>query len=219
VYNQTCEDHISHLEQVLRVLQAKQWRVKSSKCSFSKRDISYLGYLISLAGVSTCTNKIDWPQPRNVKDLRSFLGLVDYYRKFVHHFGIISKPLTDLLKKHCVFHWSLDQGLAFQTLKQALVIAPVLALPDFSKPFCIETDALDLGVGAVLMKDKQPIAYVNKALGPKLRGLSTYEKEYLAILLAIEQWRPYLQTGEFHIAFDQKSLSHLNEQRLHTSWQ
>jgi hypothetical protein len=109
--------------------------------------------------------------------------------------------------------------LAFQTLKQALVTALVLALPDFSKPFCIETDASDLGVGAVLMQDNHLNAYMSKALGPKLRVMSTYENEYLTILLAIEQWRPYLHTGEFYIASHQKSLSHLNEQRLHTPWQ
>jgi hypothetical protein len=91
------------------------------------------------------------------------------------------------------------------------VTAPVLALPDFAKPFCIETGASDLGVGAVPMQDKHPIAYISKALGPKLRGMSTYEKEYLAILLAIEQWRPYMQVGKIYISSDQKSLTHLNE--------
>jgi hypothetical protein len=108
--------------------------------------------------------------------------------------------------------------VAFHTLKSALISAPVLALPDFSKPFLVETDASDIGVGAVLMKG-HPIAFVSKALGPRLRGLSTCEKEYIAVLLAIEQWRSYLQYGEFAIAIDQKSFSHLSEQRLHTVWQ
>jgi hypothetical protein len=96
--------------------------------------------------------------------------------------------------------------MAFQTLKQSLVTAPVLALPDFSKPFVLETDASDTGVGAVLMQDHHPIAFVSKALGPKMRGLSVYEKEYVAILLAIDQWRPYIQFGEFHIFTNQKSI-------------
>jgi hypothetical protein len=101
--------------------------------------------------------------------------------------------------------------LAFKTLQSALVTAPVLALPDFSKPFCLETDASGYGVGVVLMQDNHPIAFVSKALGPNMRGLSTYEKEYVAILLAIDQWRSYLQCGEFVVFTDQKSLVHLNE--------
>jgi len=101
-------------------------------------------------------------------------------------------------------------------LKHALSSAPVLALPDFNKPFYIETDASGHGVGAVLMQDSHPLAYISKALGPKPRGLSIYEKEYLAILLAVQQWRSYLQQGKFFIYTDHKSLSQLNEQRLHT---
>jgi hypothetical protein len=108
---------------------------------------------------------------------------------------------------------------AFQLLKQALVSAPVLSMPDFSVPFCIETDASNVGVGAVLLQKGHPLAFISKPLGPKTKGLSTYEKEYLAILIAVEQWRQYLQQAEFIIYTDQKSLVHLNEQRLNTPWQ
>jgi hypothetical protein len=101
--------------------------------------------------------------------------------------------------------------VAFNTLKTALVQAHVLSLLDFSKTFYIETDASDIGVGAVLIQEQHPIAFVSKALGPKMRGLSTYEKEYVAILLAVEHWRSYLQYSEFVIATDQRSLSYLNE--------
>jgi hypothetical protein len=153
----------------------------------------------------------DWPTPTSVKDLRSFLGLAGYYRKFIKHFGIIARPLNDLLKKNNMFVWTGDHDVAFQTLKQALVKAPALALPNFTKPFMIETDACNYGVGVVLMQEHHPIAYVSKALGPILRGLSTYEKEHVAILLAVEQWRFYIQFGEFCIATDQKGLSLLNE--------
>ena len=96
--------------------------------------------------------------------------------------------------------------------------ALVLALPDFSKPFQIQTDASDLGVGTVLLQDGHPLAFVSKALGPRTRGLSTYEKEYLTVLVVVEQWRAYLQHGEFIIYTDQRSLVHIIDQRLHTPW-
>jgi hypothetical protein len=115
--------------------------------------------------------------------------------------------------------WTSVHDQAFATLKQALISAPVLALPNFSKPFVVETDASDGGIGAVLMQDGHPLAFFSKALGPKSKGLSTYEKEYMAILLAVQQWRSYLQHGEFFIHTDHKSLTQLNEQRLHTVWQ
>ena len=100
-----------------------------------------------------------------------------------------------------------------------MVTTPVLALLDFQEGFVIETDASDIGIGAVLMQKDRPIAYLSKALGPKNQVLSTYEKESLAILMAIEHWRSYLQQGEFIIKTDQKSLTHLDDQRLTTPWQ
>jgi hypothetical protein len=151
--------------------------------------------------------------------LRGFLGISGYYRKFVRQYGIISQPLTQLLRKGVPFVWSSATQQAFEVLKQALVTAPVLALPNFTKRFEIETDASDTGVGAVLLQEGHPLAYVSRGLGPKSRGLSTYEKEYMAILLAMEQWRTYLQHVEFIIHTDHCSLAHLEDQRLHTTWQ
>ena len=100
-----------------------------------------------------------------------------------------------------------------------LITEPVLALPDFSLPFVIETDACDAGIGAILSQKGHPLAYVSRALGPKNKLLSVYEKEYLAILLAVQQWRSYLQLGQFIVKTDHKSLTHLTDQRLHTDWQ
>lgn len=108
---------------------------------------------------------------------------------------------------------------SFRALKTALTQTPVLAIPNFAKPFTIETDASGGGVGAVLQQDGHPVAFISRALGPKNLGLSTYEKECLAILFAIEQWRPYLQHGEFIIKTDHQSLTHLDDQRLSTTWQ
>jgi hypothetical protein len=129
------------------------------------------------------------------------------------------KPLTNLLCKGVLYIWTEETEQAFQLLKVSLISAPVMHLPDFSKVFTVETDASDAGIGAILLQDSHPIAFVSKALGPQTRGLSTYEKEYLAILLAIDQWRPYLQHAEFHILTDQRSLAHLSDQQLHTPWQ
>jgi hypothetical protein len=115
--------------------------------------------------------------------------------------------------------WTNEHQSVFSTLKEALCTAPVLAILDFSKPFAIETDACHNGVGVVLLQARHPLAYISKPLGIKTQGLSTYEKEYLAILVAVDKWRSYLQLAEFTIYIDQQALTHLNDQRLHTVWQ
>lgn len=182
IFSKTAEEHVQHLHLVLELLRQDKWQVKMSKCSFMQRQLRYLGHVISKDGVATDPNKItavqQWHVPQSVKDQRSFLGLADYYRRFVRHFGIIAKPLTELLKKGVPFHWTDLQSKSFEALKQALTSAPVLTLPDFTKPFCIETDASGIGVGAVLMQGAHPLAFLSKALGPRSQGLSTYEKEY-----------------------------------------
>jgi hypothetical protein len=116
------------------------------------------------------------------------------------------------------FIWTEQTEQAFCCLQQALITAPVLAIPDFSKPFVVETDASGGGVGAVLSQDGHPVSYPSHALGPKNRGLSAYEKEFLAILLAVDHWRSYLQFLEFTIQSNYRSLASLDEQRLHTPW-
>ena len=145
--------------------------------------------------------------------------MVGYYRRFVSQFGLISKPLTTLLKKGTLFIWTSETEASFQALKKALSSAPVLALPDFTKPFIIETDASAKGIGVVLQQLGHPIAYVSKALGPRAQGLSTYEKECLAILKAVDHWYYYLQSASFVVLIDQKSLTNLDDQRLSTPWQ
>ena len=151
--------------------------------------------------------------------MRGFLGLSGYYRKFIKNYGILSRPLIDLLKKDVLFHWTPQLQTRFDTLKQALISAPVLALPNFNKAFTVETDASSTGIGAVLSQDSHPVAYLSKALGPKAQALSTYEKECMALILAITKWKPYLQHKEFTIATDHKSLIHLGEQKLHEGMQ
>lgn len=223
VFSRTYAEHLDHLRAVFQLLTRDRWQVKFSKCLFAQQQLKYLGHIISAEGVATDPAKIEavlkWPPPSSVKELRSFLGLAGYYRRFVRHFGILAKPLTSLLKKGSIFVWTSLHQEAFDSLKTALTTAPVLSLPDFSQPFSIETDASGSGIGAVLMQHGHPLAYLSKALGPRSQGLSTYEKEYMAILMAVDQWRCYLQHAEFQILTDQRSLVQLPEQRLHTPWQ
>ncbi|KAJ3687784.1 hypothetical protein LUZ61_016948 [Rhynchospora tenuis] len=222
VYSKNMSEHQEHLGLTLELLIQHQLYAKRSKCEFGLSSIEYLGHVISKEGVSTDPKKIQamlsWPTPKNVKELRSFLGLTGYYRKFVKSYGTIAKPLTEQLKKNA-FHWGPEADLAFQQLKEAMHTAPVLAMPDFSKEFVVETDASELGIGAVLMQDRQPIAYLSKGLGPKSVGLSVYEKEFLALLTAVQKWKHYLMGGPFIIRTDQIALKHLLEQRVNHAMQ
>ncbi|KAJ1694535.1 hypothetical protein LUZ63_011233 [Rhynchospora breviuscula] len=222
VYSKTMEEHLHHLSVALQLLKDNQLFAKLSKCELGTKKVEYLGHIITAEGVSTDPCKVEamttWPTPHTIKQLRGFLGLTGYYRKFVKNYGMISKPLTDLLKKDA-FKWSEEAQLAFQTLKTAMATAPVLALPDFHKPFIIETDASKLGIGAVLMQGRQPLAYFSKGLSPKNQGLSTYEKELLALVSAVTKWKHYLMGDTFIIRTDHISLKHLLEQRVNTAMQ
>jgi hypothetical protein len=130
---------------------------------------------------------------------------------------VISRPLTNLLKKGVPFVWSPVVHDAFKSLQRALVQAPVLALPNFDKDFVLETDTCAIGVGAVLMQDGHPLAFLSRALGPKNQSLSIYDKECLAILLAIDKWKTYLQHHPFTIHTDQHSLIHLGDHKFNTN--
>lgn len=208
VHTETLEEHVERLTQVLQLLAQHEMYTKCSKCMFAQHSISYLGHIISYQGVSTDESKVqaikEWPVPDTVKKLRGFLGLAGYYRKFVRNFGVINKPLTNLLRKGVVFVWTPVTDAAFTAVKKVLVDAPILALSDIKKRFVVETDASATGIGAVLMQDFHPIAYLSKALAPHSLGLSAYEKECLALLLVVDHWRSYLQHAEFTIRTDKK---------------
>lgn len=130
VYSKTWADHIQHLQSVFQLLWDDQWQIKLSKCAFARQEIAYLGHVISAQGVATDPAKVatvaSWPVPMNCKELRGFLGLAGYYRKFVRHFAVIAKPLTQLLKKHTLYVWKHDHEHACSTLKLTLSSTPVL---------------------------------------------------------------------------------------------
>jgi hypothetical protein len=148
VYSKSLKEHIHHLTLVLQKLREHQLYLKASKCSFVKSQLDYLGHIISVIGVATDPSKtadmLKWPTPTNVTELRGFLGLTGYYRKFVKHYGLIARPLTHLLKKN-QFAWSEQAQQAFEELKTAMTSTPILAMLDFNEQFIIETDAYDGG--------------------------------------------------------------------------
>ena len=222
IYSDSLSNHVDHLTQVLQVMKENSLFAKKSKCVFAANSVEYLGHIISDKGVATDPSKVqtmqDWPVPSNVKQLRGFLGLTGYYRKFIKNYAIVSKPLTELLKKNA-FQWNAAAQNAFESLKKAMSQTPVLAMPNFNKVFTIETDASGVGIGAVLQQEGHPIAFLSKTLSPKHQALSTYEKEFLAVLLALEKWRGYLLDRHFKIKTDHFSLKYLLGQRLTTPFQ
>lgn len=188
VYSPTWEDHLTHLSMVFTILRYHKLYLKPSKCTFGASIVEYLGHFISASRVSTDPSKIkaitDWHIPTNLKQLRSFLGLSNCYKRFIRDYRIIARPLTQLLKKDS-FCWTDDSTFAFNQLKQALSSSPVLALPDFSKPFIVETDASNKGIGAVLMQEHPPISFISRTLGPRHQSLSVYEKELMVVVFAV----------------------------------
>ncbi len=158
----------------------------------------------------------EWPMPSNVSELRSFLGLTSYYRKFIKSFSTIAAPLTMLLHKDQPYKWNEAQQLAFDELKRQLTSAPILLLPDPTKPFTVTTDASDIAIGAVLSQDQgrgdQPVAYESRKLSPAEQNYPVHEKELLAIVHAIKLWRTYLEGQKFTVITDHASLEYIKTQ-------
>ncbi|KAJ0816356.1 putative nucleotidyltransferase, Ribonuclease H [Helianthus annuus] len=222
VYSNSWAQHLADLRTVLELMRQNSLKAKKSKCSFAGEKVEYLGHIITKEGVSTDPAKIkaiqEWPAPINIKQLRGFLGLAGYYRRFIRNFGLLARPLTDLLKKEG-FKWDGLAQKAFDHMKQVLSSPPVLKLPDFSKTFVIETDASTRGMGAVLMQEGHPLSFISKALSNRQQSLSVYEKELLAIIMAVKYWHHYLVTRHFVIKTDHQSLKHLLEQKIVTPLQ
>jgi hypothetical protein len=205
------------VDQVLCLLSLHQLFLKQSKCAFGASEVEYLGHLVGKDGIRVDPKKIeamqDWSHPKTLKSLWGFLGLTGYYRKFIKNYGKIAAPLMALLKKNS-FTWTLAAAQAFQTLKTAMCTTLVLALPDFTKTFVLECDASGKGINVVLMQEGRPLAFISKQLSEKNLGKPIYEKEMLAILHAVELWRPYLLGQRFQIKTDHQSLKYFLEQRI-----
>lgn len=176
-----------------------------------------MGHIVLAEWVSAEPSKLEamlnWPTPKDIKGLRGFLGLIGYYRRFVKGYGLIVKPLTEFLKKD-KFSWDTEAEKAFTLLKTAMTSIPVLAVPDCTKPFIVETDASSKGLGAVLLQDGRLVAYLGQSLSVRAQQRSVYERELMAIVMAVQKWRHYLLGQHFIIRTDQKSLKFLTDQRV-----
>lgn len=190
VFSPTWLAHLQHLEVVLHKLHQHKLFAKLSKCSFGLSQVDYLGHTVSALGVAMNKDKVQavlqWPCPQTLKQLRGFLGLTGYYRRFIKGYAVIANPLTNLLKDS--FTWDDSATLAFERLRTTLTQAPVLALRDFSKPFVLETDASGMGFGVVLSQDSHPIAFFSKKLNATMQKQSTYAREFYAITAAIAKF-------------------------------
>lgn len=175
--------------------------------------LQFLGHIITTEGTSPDLEKIvavkSWPTPRNVKDVRSFLGLSGYYRRFIARYAQIAAPLTYLLKKSEGFGLGEKEEFAFCSLKEALISAPVLNYPNFGRPFQIDTDACEFGVRAVLSQDGHPLAYYSKKLSSVRQKASIYARELWAITGVVQKWHHYLLGHKFEIRTDHRSLKNL----------
>ncbi|XP_024015845.1 uncharacterized protein LOC112089103 [Eutrema salsugineum] len=217
VYSKNLAEHLEHLRLVLEVLRKEQLFGNLKKCTFCADSVVFLGFVVGANGIQVDEEKIkaikDWPSPKTVGEVRSFHGLAGFYRWFVKDFSTIAAPLTEVIKKVVEFKWGTAQEEAFQLLKNRLTHAPLLSLPDFMKTFEIECDASGVGIGAVLMQEKRPIAYFSEKLGGATLNYPTYDKELYALVRALQTWQHYLWPKEFVIHTDHQSLKHLKGQQ------
>ena len=217
IFSKTFEEHLFRLRLVFDRLREAGLKLKPTKCYFARNSVNFLGYVVSSSGVSPDPEKLEsvrsFPTPNTVKDVRSFLGLCNYYRRFVEGFAKIASPLNHLTRKGVVFEWSSDCEAAFQMLKYRLCSPPILAYPDFSRPFHLYTDASQSAVGFVLGQvidgKEHVIAYGGRELSLQETRYSTTEREALAVIDGIKRYQPYLFGRKFMVHTDHGSLSWL----------
>ena len=214
IFSKTFEEHLQHLHLVFSRLRQANIKLKLSKCHFAYPKVTYLGHIVSRLGTQPDPDKIsavqNFPVPKKLKDLRSFLGLANYYRRFVKDFSKIAHPLTKLLRKNEKFIWSPACHSAFTLLKHALVSAPILRFPDFSKPFELYVDAslegLGMTLGQIQNNREVVIAYAGRNLSHTEQAYSTTEREALAVIGGINKFEPYLYGQRFTVHTDHHAL-------------
>lgn len=199
------------MDLIFQKLRKANLTLQPTKCHFAAQEVKYLGHIISEKGVEVDRAKIatvaDFPQPRNVKQVRSFLGMCNYYRKFIKDYSNICAPLLNLLKKNIRFQWKPEHTDAFNILKRKLTTAPILAFPDFGKPFVLSIDASDTAVGYVLGQINSQglenvIAFGGRALRDQEKRWHINHKEGLALIEAIKTFKAYLTSAEFTVFTD-----------------
>ena len=222
IFSRTLREHLIHLKAILEKLRDAGLKLKLKKCYFAKNSVKYLGHIVSQSGISPDPEKIasmtTFPAPKNIAQLRTFLGLTNYYRRFVPNFSHVVHSLTELTKKNNPFMWEAPQQEAFMELKNRLSTSPILAFPDFTKEFIVYTDASEVGIGAVLAqfveipdhaKTEVVIAYMSRHLIERERHWPTIEKEAYAIIQACKTFYPYLYGRKFTVITDHKPLQWL----------
>lgn len=209
--------HVLQVAAVLERLSAAGLTLKLKKCHFAASSMEYLGHELSSEGVRPVARLVtavqEFKRPKNDKEIRSFIHLAGYYRKFIKDFGTIAAPLTMLLRKDAVWRWDSEQERAFVELKEALTTKPLLVYPDFKRPFCLVTDASKIGLGSCLMQDQghgmQPVAYASKVNSRAEANYTITELECLAVIWSIKLFRPYLYGRTFTIVTDHAALKWL----------
>ena len=217
IFSKTFDEHVEHIEAVFSRLREAGLKLKMSKCEFLKKEVKYLGHVVSNNGVKVDEDKVkvikNLAPPTSVKGVRSFIGMCSYYRRFVPHFAKIAKPLTELTKKNRHFHWTNECQTAFETLRDALTKAPVLAFPDITKPYKVFTDASNSAIGSALVQNfpegERVIQYLSHQLNETQQRWPIIEKEAYAIVYSIDKFRHYLKGCKFTVMTDHKPLKHL----------
>ncbi|GKC25495.1 putative reverse transcriptase domain-containing protein [Tanacetum coccineum] len=211
------EEHEEHLKQILELLKKEELYGKFSKCEFWIPKVQFLGHVIDSEGIHVDPAKIesikDWASPKSPTEIRQFLGLAGYYRRFIEGFSKIAKPMTKLTQKKVKFEWGDKQEAAFQLLKQKLCSAPILALPEGSEDFIAYCDASKKGLGAVLMQREKVISYASRQLKIHEKNYTTHDLELGAVVFALKIWRHYLYGTKCTVFTDHKSLQHILDQK------
>ncbi|GJQ95902.1 putative reverse transcriptase domain-containing protein [Tanacetum coccineum] len=217
IYSRNKEEHINHLRIILELLKKEKLYAKFSKCDCWIRIVQFLGHLIDSQGLHVDPAKIEavknWTSPTTPTEIRQFLGLAGYYRRFIKDFSKIAKSLTELTQKNKKYIWGEDQESAFQLLKQKLCEAPILALPEGNDNFVVYCDASHQGLGAVLMQREKVIAYASRQLKPNEENYTTHDLELGAVVFALKIWRQYLYFTKCTVFTNHKSLQHILDQK------